>query len=151
MFIDFYRQNMIGRGLSPSAELPVAKKMIEAARSRSRGAIYATVDDNGRLQAAIFCGWDARTEYYLMSTRTKESGNGAIALLLWHAVQAAITRGKSFDFDGIAFGGSAPFLASFGAKSEPRFLVSKLTPTYSAARGLAHLALRRQGSLFDQI
>ena len=75
--------------------------------------------------AAIFCVWDATTAYYLMSTRDAEAGNGAISLLLWHAIQSASQNGLVFDMDGISHKGHIHLYAGFGGRVTPRYVISK--------------------------
>jgi hypothetical protein len=59
-----------------------------------------------------------------------DSGNGAITLLAWSAIQRASAAGLVFDFDGLAKSGAVRFFAGFGADVRPRYIVSKSTLSY---------------------
>lgn len=70
----------------------------------------------GKAIAGILTAWDQHTSYYLAGGRTgDEHGASAHALLLDHAVHAALDRGNAFDFEGSMHPGIANFFQSFGA------------------------------------
>jgi Acetyltransferase (GNAT) domain len=124
-FIRLYRKNLAARRWEEFIDMDVQMKLIIACRSRGRGDIVVARDVNGEAKAAIFCVWDRVAYYYLISTRTLDSGNGAISFLLCSAIKDAIAKNLIFDFDGLGYLGAVGFYAGFGAAVAPRYIVSK--------------------------
>lgn len=98
-----------------------------ASLAHGQGRILRAEDNQGRMVAAIFYAWDHATAYYLLSTRAVGAANGAISLLIWHAVSDAAGRGLVFDFDGVATPGSRLFYTGFGGAPAPRYIVSRFS------------------------
>ncbi len=133
-FVHAYTTNLRHRGVQNIYDEKTMQLLCSEARSRDAGRILAARDSHGRINAAIFCVWDARVAYYLMSTRTHDAGNGAVSLLLWHSILDCSKRGIVFDFDGIGKT-NAHFFNGFGGRIAPRYIASRYT--------LAHIALDR--------
>ena len=115
-FLTLYASNLAARGrdrLEPKNEFAA---VCRAALERNAGRILCTRDAQQRLTAAIFLAFDARAAYYLMSTRTLDSGNGAVSLLIWSGMRFCIEHNLKFDFDGIAHEGATLLYAGFGGK-----------------------------------
>jgi hypothetical protein len=132
-FVHAYTTNLKHRGARNVYDEKTIHLLCSEARSRDAGRILAARDSNGRINAAIFCVWDARVAYYLMSTRTHDAGNGAVSLLLWHTILDCSNRGIMFDFDGI--GGkptNSHFFNGFGGRIAPRFIASRYTFAHTA-------------------
>jgi hypothetical protein len=132
-FIDFYAHNLQQKSY---LDLSVCGKIIESCLTRQRGRILAARSRNGDLVAANFCAWDARSSYYLMSTRANNAGNGAGSLLVWKAILDATSRELMFDMDGLASEGGILFFAGFGAEVRPRYVAERLTVLGHIRRGL---------------
>jgi lipid II:glycine glycyltransferase (peptidoglycan interpeptide bridge formation enzyme) len=79
--------------------------------------------------------------YYLLSSRSKSAHSGSISLLIWTAIQDAIARGVTFDFDGIASSSILQFLSGFGGNLVQRISVERLRPAYIAARQLKYASV----------
>jgi hypothetical protein len=110
----------------------------DAALTHGRGKIVAALNENGVPEAAIFYAWDARTTYYLLTTRSESAGNGAVALLIWHAIRESTARGRVFDFDGVATAGSRLFYTGFGGRVVPRYIITRYTMGHRIAGRLAN-------------
>ncbi len=123
-FIRLYSENLRARRKTSGIDLSICEKLIDACLSRDCGRIYVARQSNGQLAAAAFCAWDMTSAYYLMSTRTLDSGNSAATLLLWNAIKDANSRGLIFDFDGVPTTGAVLFYAGFGETIRPRYIVS---------------------------
>jgi hypothetical protein len=123
-FMHFYDENLKAAGKTSILDSTVCVRLIEACLKRGRGAIYAARKD-GHLQAAIFCVWDARASYYLMTTRRIDSHSGAISLLTFKAIQDAAMRGLTFDLDGLCDAGGVRFFTGFGGRVAPRYIVTR--------------------------
>jgi hypothetical protein len=122
-FAAIYDRNLKSRGMSNYYRRIV--QICDAALQRDAGRIIVARDQSGQIAAAIFYVWDARTAYYLLSTRSDNAANCAVSLLIWQAIQDTLTRGLLFDFDGVATPGSRLFYTGFGGQVSPRYIVSR--------------------------
>jgi hypothetical protein len=141
-FLAFYLDNLRERGLRNTYHLPSVRAVIAECIGRRRGKIRVALDQNGVYNSAIFTVWDRRAQYYLMSTRSHDAGNGATSLLLWDAIKSAAENNLVFDFDGARHGGDAKFFAGFGGTFRPRYWVWK-SSLASRALGLVSALIRR--------
>jgi hypothetical protein len=123
-FIEFYARNLQRKSY---LDLSVCGRIIQSCMARRRGRILAARNRKGELVAANFCAWDARSSYYLMSTRAHNAGNGAGSLLVWKAILEAASRKIVFDMDGLASEGGILFFAGFGAEVRPRYVAERFT------------------------
>jgi hypothetical protein len=124
-FSALYDRNLRARGLVNTTTRMT--QVTAAALAHDSGRIYAARDSDGTIAAAVFIVWDMHTAYYLLATRSPGSANGAVALLIWHAIRDAHARGLTFDFDGVGTRGSRLFFTGFGGVVTPRFIVSRFT------------------------
>ena len=142
-FASIYEANLRRRNLINTA--PRMVQVCAAALAHDSGRFFAARDDAGAVEAAVFIVWDHRTAYYLLATRAPKSDNGAISLLVWHAIRDAHARGLVFDFDGVGTPGSRLFFTGFGGVVTPRYIVSRYSWGSRAAQGLRHGANRLLG------
>lgn len=138
-FCDFYNDNVTREGLTLSYDRATLLNVCDESVTRRRGRILAARHHDGRLAAAIVYIWDARASYYLLTTRTREAGNGAVSLLIWEAIKDSTKRGLIFDFDGVATFGSRLFFVGFGGAVVPRYIVRR----YSAMHRVIDKALSK--------
>jgi hypothetical protein len=136
LFFEFYRENLRRRGIRNHYDLRLRSNIVTACLERCRGRILFAIDAMGTAQAAIFTAWDDEAEYYLMSTRAPDSGNGAISLLIWTAIQDAAARGRIFDLDGVDSRTNHMLLTGFGGAIRPRFLVSRTSTSFQVGQFL---------------
>jgi len=141
-FLAFYLDNLRKRGLRNTYHMPSVKAVIAECIGRGRGKIQIALDDNGAYNSAIFTVWDGRAQYYLMSTRSPDAGNGAISMLLWDGVKHAAENNLVFDFDGARHGADAKFFAGFGGTFRPRYWVWRASMA-SRAIGMLSTLIRR--------
>lgn len=129
MFLDFYEDNLEKAGRSNIYRHDVSLRLLQECLRRGVGRILVAKDVRGCMQSAVFTVWDAKVEYYFMSTRRAESVNGATCLLIWNALQAASEAGRTFDMDGIHIvNNSLPnllLLTGFGGVMTPRYVVTR--------------------------
>jgi hypothetical protein len=135
-FAALYNDNLHDRGVQN--HYARIKPLCEALLFHEQGRILTAVNAVGKICAAILYVWDARAAYYLLTTRTEEAGNGAVSLLIWHAIQDAAGRGLIFDFDGVATPGSRVFYIGFGGRVVPRYIVSRYTIGHRISGRLAN-------------
>lgn len=126
-FLRFYEANLVACGKQMLINRSECAAVCVAALERNAGKILCVRDTSGGLVAAIFVVWDHEAAYYLMSTRTANSPNGAISLLIWTALGLCRERGILFDFDGIANEGSILLYVGFGGEPKPRYIVTRET------------------------
>ena len=126
-FLSFYLDNLRQRGLKNTYHMPSVKAVVTECIRRGRGTIRVALDESGSYNSAIFTVSDRRAQYYLMSTRSHDAGNGATSMLLWDAIKNAAENNLVFDFDGARHGADAKFFAGFGGTFRPRYWVWKST------------------------
>jgi hypothetical protein len=136
LFLEFYEENLRKHGRRNHYDLRTSANLMKACLQRGRGRILFAVDPAGALQAAIFTAWDKDAEYYLMSTRAPDSGNGAISLLIWTALQEAAAEGRIFDMDGIDSRTNHLLLTGFGGTLRPRYVVSRTSASFRIAQSV---------------
>lgn len=141
-FADLYEANVQSKGGRFYYAKPEIRRLIAESLARGCGRAIAARAEDGSIAAAIFCVWDQRSAYYLLSTRLQHSDNSAVSLLLWDAITHAAARGLIFDFDGVSSQGNRVFFTGFGGCIRPRYVVTRQTPYYRAA-DLAVQACRR--------
>jgi hypothetical protein len=135
-FVRFQSTNLRQLGTVENVDMELCQQLIERCLLRGRGRFWVARNEAGVAKAAIFCIWDHAVCYYFLSSRTLDSGNGAIPLLLWSAIKSAILSKKIFDFDGLSSQGCAMLYSGFGGKVAPRYIVSKTDPVYRFLRGV---------------
>jgi hypothetical protein len=131
-FAHLVERNLERKGRDSGIDGALCRKIICAAVERQRGRILAARDKNNQIVAANFCVWDLFSSYYLLSTRSDESGNSASSLLVWEAIKESVRRKLVFDFAGLGGKGSALFYSGFGASTSARYIALR-------ARGLPRL------------
>jgi hypothetical protein len=142
-YLAFYNRNLHEAGKTNHFNLSICRRLITSCLEQKRGRIFAARDASNNLAAAIFCVFDDSASYYLMSTRTQSSGNGAISMLLWQAIKDAAERGIAFDMDGIGNKGDIHLFSGFSAHITPRYVVSKAILPLRIARELGLLSWER--------
>lgn len=126
-FSGLYLENLRHAGKTSHYPRELLERMCTVAMSRAQGRIISADDGAGNSLASIYYVWDTTAAYYLLSTRRKDAGNGAVSLLVWHAMQDIAARGLIFDFEGIISAGAALFFNGFGGIVAPRYVVSRHT------------------------
>ena len=145
-FLNFYNANLSDRKQQNAYGNGVMRNLVTAFVNRNAGTLIGAYSNEGVLVAALGLVWDARTMYYLLTTRSQNAHSGAISLLVWNAIKIAIQRKLVLDLDGIATPTIYRFLASFGGSLDQRLEAEKMTTSYCLARTL-HRRLRSRGAL----
>lgn len=135
-FMRFYDDNLCKTGKCSFLDSAQSVRLIEAALQRGRGEILEARKADGSLAAAVFCVWDARASYYLMTTRDPSSHSGAVSLLAFEAMKAASARGLIFDLDGLSDDGGVAFFTGFGGVVAPRYIVTRESPAMKLYRSV---------------
>jgi len=121
-FVQLYERNLGLKNIHNGLESRICRTLIMASLRRGRGEIMVARDNNKNIVAANFCVWDRGSTFYVLSTRSGESGNGGISLLLWQAIRRSTERGLTFDFAGLGNQGSVLLYTGFGGVVRPRYV-----------------------------
>jgi hypothetical protein len=135
-FMSFYEDNIRDRGLRNNYDSALCKKIMAECIQRGAGRILAAVDEGNGLHAGVFTVWDHSTEYYLMTTRKRDSDNGAISLLIWNSIKHASEKGLTFDIDGFSNSGDIQFFTRFGGIVKPRYCIQKSSLMFRSINSL---------------
>lgn len=143
-FLRFYEANLASRSRTNAYGTVVMHELVNAFVERRAGHLLGAYDRGGRLAGVIGLVWDCDSMYYLLSSRAQGSPGGAISLLIWSAIQEAIRRKLTFDFDGFSGAATYDFLSGFGGTLTQRLGVERLSTMYAVARtlkrGVSHKA-----------
>jgi hypothetical protein len=132
--------HLAAKNLQANVDFDICRDIAIKAMERGRGHVWVAREyTTGDAKAAIFCVWDNNTYYYLMSTRAPDAGNGVVPLLIWNAIQSAVSMGYVFDFDGISNAGSVLLFSGFGGKTAPRYIVTKSSMPYRVLRQIRRM------------
>ena len=124
-------------------QLPFPEEMIkridDECRKRDVRKILLAEDNKGRAHAGVYIVWDNFTVYSILRGSDPQLRNsGANSLLVWKAIESAISMNKNFDFSGSWNEPIERFILAFGARQVPFFEVtktsSKLVKVYRAIR-----------------
>jgi hypothetical protein len=131
-FCTLYEANLQNRGKHSNYMFgPDARFLLATALERGRARLLGAKDENGAVLAAICYVWDDQVSYYMLTTRAHDTHNGVVSRLIWEAMRDSAARGLIFDFDVVGTAGSVLFYTAFGGEVRPRYLVKRITPTYS--------------------
>jgi hypothetical protein len=134
-FDRLYEANLRARGLVNFRYGPeTGPAVFRAALERDRGRLIGARDRSGAIISAIFYAWDDVSSYYVLTTRSPGSHNGAVSFLMWEAIRDSAAHGRIFDFDGVGSAGTSSLYPSFGGEVCPRYHVHRTTLAYAAAR-----------------
>lgn len=147
-FLQFYEANLLERARTNAYGSAVMRQLVNAFVERQAGHLLGAYGPDGRLVAAIGVVWDQHVMYYLLSSRTLGAHGGSISLLLWTAIQHALERNLTFDFDGFSSPATFNFLDGFGATLKQRLGVERLSTMYSVARILKRRITPKSSAVF---
>jgi hypothetical protein len=149
-FFEFFEENLHRQNLVNVYDRLICTKVMSESLHRGVGRLLATVDPSNNLQSAIFTVWDDQMEYYLLSTRTPSSINGATSLAIWTGIQHAAQRGLTFDMAGIHVHldrlPNIVLLTGFGGVITPRYMVKRATSVIRIAQSIKSLVNYNFGS-----
>ncbi|WP_129286759.1 GNAT family N-acetyltransferase [Streptomyces sp. GZWMJZ-114] len=119
-FLPLHRSTFGRQGMNVPWPLATVRNVCTAATKRGQGRVLLAVAPSGRAHAGIVVVWDERTMYYLLSGSDEYARqHGAVALLIWEAIQLAAEVSSSFDFEGSMLPGVERMFRGFGARQVP--------------------------------
>jgi len=129
-FLELNRKTFTRQGREPLASDEVILRLDRACCANAGRKIFAGVDSQGRIHAAVYIAWSNDTAYYLMAGSEPNLRNsGAQLLALWEAVIFASSVVKRFDFEGSMLQPVEHGFRGFGATQLPYFSIEKVQPT----------------------
>lgn len=115
VFVDWQRAAFEGKGKKYPYEAAFIQNVLRAAADHHASLALTARDRSGAPQACVWLVFDNRCMYYLLSATPGKAHRGAVAVLLWEAVQRAKHMGLSvFDFEGSMDPDIARFFERFG-------------------------------------
>jgi len=142
-FIQLYERNCALKGFPSDLDNSTCRRVISVSLERQRGRILTARNRENQIVAAHFYVWDQVSSFYTLSTRSEDSGNGAISLLIWEAIKHSARKGLIFDFAGLATEGSVLLYSGFGAAVDPRYVALR-------TRRLARIAKEAKSLFFRE-
>jgi hypothetical protein len=141
-FLDLNRKTFARHGTQPLASDDVVYRVDSACRSHAGRKIFAGVDAQGRVHAAVYIAWAGNTAYYLMGGSEPElRQSGAQVLALWEAINFAGSVVQRFDFEGSMLPQIERVFRGFGARQVPYFSISKFPPAPTTLSGFVKASL----------
>jgi hypothetical protein len=147
-FNRFYDANLAVRRRSNIYGTDLMQRLVSAFVERGAGYLLGAYDANGHLVAAIGVTFDSHAAYYLLSSRSPDAHSGAISVLIWAAIQDAMKRKLTFDFDGIPNANTLRFLSGFNPALRPRLVVERHKPVWSMVKAARRLVLPKKPGWF---
>lgn len=142
-FLDLNRKTFSRQGREPLAADEQISRMDAACLANAGRKIFAGVDRQGRVHAAVYIAWADNTAYYLMGGSEPElRDSGAQLLALWEAIKFAGSVAKRFDFEGTMLPQVERVFRGFGAKQLPYFSISKVPPVPTSLGGMLEASVK---------
>ncbi len=125
--IELHRNTFTRKGKKYMYAPRVIEELVKQSYLNNSGAVFSARNKEHILTAVIFTVWDARRMYLLVSTvDTGRAHQGAVRLLIWHAIRYARDKGLPFfDFEGSSDPGIASFFKRFGGERKSYLCVHK--------------------------
>lgn len=114
-------------------------RVAAAAIGHAQGHIATACDAGGKVGAALFTVWDARSAYFVASTGLRNLADDALCLLFWEAMQHAASRDLIFDFADFATPARASLLTGFGGDIRPRYVIGKANLAHKVVNWLGRV------------
>ena len=142
-FLELNRKTFTRQGKLPLGSDELIGRLDSACRTHAGRKIFAGIDSQGRVHAAVYVAWQNDTAYYLMGGSEPDlRESGAQLLALWEAVVFAGSVVRRFDFEGSMLPQVEHVFRGFGAKQLPYFSISKVPPTPESLSGFLRASLR---------
>jgi hypothetical protein len=141
-FLDLNRKTFARQGKPPPVTDDIISRVDDACRINAGRKIFAGVDAQGRVHAAIYIAWMGNTAYYLLGGSEPElRQSGAQVLALWEAIRFAGSVALRFDFEGSMLPQIERVFRGFGATQIPYFSISKFPPIPTTLKGFVRATM----------
>ena len=136
-FSDVIRKTFARQNRTPLASDEFVCRLDAACSKNAGRKIFAGVDSQGRVHAAVYVTWAGNTAYTLMGGGDPElRQSNAYRLVSWEAMIFASSIAKRFDFVGSMLPQVEPVFRGLGAKQVPYFSITKVPPMRGSLRSL---------------
>jgi hypothetical protein len=136
-FLELNRKTFSRQRLSPLATDDQVRRLDAALCANAGRRIFAGIDTQGRVHAAVYVAWADGTAYYLMGGSEPDlRDSGAQLLAMWDAICFAGRVAKRFDFEGSMLPRIERWFRGFGATQCPYFSITKSAPRPNTLGGL---------------
>jgi hypothetical protein len=144
-FLELNRKTFTRQGREPLASDALILRLDRACCANAGRKIFAGVDSEGRIHAAVYIAWANDTAYYLMGGSEPDlRKSGAQLLALWEAVIFASSVAKRFDFEGSMLRQVEHGFRRFGAKQVPYFSITKVPPVPTSLSGFLKASIQHR-------
>jgi hypothetical protein len=142
-FLELNRKTFTRQGREPLASDELILRLDRACSANAGRKIFAGVDSQGRIHAAVYIAWSNDTAYYLMGgSEPNLRKSGAQLLALWEAVIFASSVVKRFDFEGSMLHQVEHGFRGFGASQLPYSSITKVPPAPTSLSGFLRASIR---------
>jgi len=136
-FTEIIRKTFARQNRSPLGSDELVSRLDAACSKNAGRKIFAGVDSQGRVHAAVYMTWSGDTAYTLMGGGDPElRQSNAYRLVCWEAMIFAGSIARRFDFVGSMLSQVEPVFRGLGAKQVPYFSITKVPPTPGSLSGL---------------
>jgi hypothetical protein len=142
-FLKLNHKTFSRQGMQPLATEELICRLDAACCANAGRKIFAGVDTQGRVHAAVYIAWANNTAYYLMGG--SEPGlreSCAQILALWEALVFSSSVVKRFDFEGSMLPQVERVFRGLGAKQLPYFSITKSPQPPTSLSGFLKASLR---------
>jgi len=144
-FLVLNRKTFARQGKEPAVSDDLICRIDAACAANAGRKIFAGVDSQGRVHAAVYVAWVNNTAYYLMGGSEPDlRQSGAQLMALWEAVTFASSVAKRFDFEGSMLPQVERVFRGFGAKQLPYFSITKVPPTPTSLKGFLKATIKHR-------
>jgi|HubBroStandDraft_2_1064218.scaffolds.fasta_scaffold02731_2 hypothetical protein len=134
-FTEIIRKTFARQSRSPLGSDELVSRLDAACAKNAGRKIFAGVDSQGRVHAAVYMTWSGNTAYTLMGGGDPDlRQSNAYRLVCWEAMIFASSIARRFDFVGSILPQVEPVFRGLGAKQVPYFSISKVPPVPGTLR-----------------
>jgi hypothetical protein len=142
-FLELNRKTFARQGKESPVSDDVICRLDRACCANAGRKIFAGVDSQGRVHAAVYVAWADDTAYYLMGGGEPDlRESGAQLLALWEAIIFSSSVAKRFDFEGSMLPQIEHGFRGFGARQRAYFSITKAPPAPTSLRGFLKASIK---------
>ena len=142
-FSEVIRKTFARQNMTPSSSDELVCRLDAACSKHAGRKIFAGVDPQGRVHAAVYVVWSGNTAYTTMGGGDPElRQSNAYRLVCWEAMMFASSIAKRFDLMGSMLPQVEPTFRGFGAKQVPYSTISKIPPVPTSLSGFLKASIK---------
>jgi hypothetical protein len=142
-FLELNRKTFTRQGKQAPVSDELIWRLDRACCANAGRKIFAGVDSQGRVHAAVYIAWADNTAYYVMAGSEPDlRESGAPLLALWEAIIFASSVVKRFDFEGSMIPQIERVFRGFGAKQLPYFSIAKTPQPPTSLSGFLKTSIK---------